>query len=457
MKSFNKKMISTKEKSSVFNPMLDRLECLVTNFEENSSNFPPLKLPSTHKRKSRKTKKSPKRSKYSETPVPQKIHRHTPQLTPESFQAPFFQSYESNIGPGSYKPQSFSYFGGKMLQAPRFVMSPIEKAEQFVKLKSKLKQKLPIIDKNKDLQEFSMEKKLEKLEKNKKMKEFEIEVHKNTKKSLEESSHQAKLDNYLKKVNGIEWKLRKPERKFLKPRWTVLLLNIALATYIKYKILHRKRFKKQAYKFFSLTVLVCRFIGKLKRKIYNIRLRKLQYLIVSNTDKMKIWLKNRKKVYFSCIFNILDNFSMSSMMTKTMSNFMSKIFKVQRAIKSMNCIKHHRFKAIHRLFIKNSGKILRRANTKNAKLVFRHYDISESEINKYFKFCLDKYIKAYKIYKKELNECISNKMEILLNDPNFKDFEPEPKKPILTLYSNFIENFDSLLKQLIKRSHKKNK
>ena len=457
MNKQDKKMFTKKENSTVFNPMLNRLDCLLTNFEENSANFPPLKLPSTQKRKSRKTKKSPKHLRHSETPAPIQNHRHTPQSTPEPFHAPFFQSYESNIGPGSYKPQSFCIAGGKLLQAPRFVMSPIEKAEQFVNFKSKLNQELPIITKNKDLQEFSMEKKLERLEKNKKIKEFEIEVHKNAKKSLEESNHKAKLDNYLKKINGIEWKLRKHERKFMKPRWTVLMLDLSIATAIKYKILQRKHFKKQAFKCFSLTVMVSRFIGKLKRKIYNIRLRKLRTIIKRNTNKMRLWLRNRKKTYFSCILQILDNFSMSTMMTKIMSNFMSKILRVQRALRSMICIKYYRFKSIHRLFIKNSSKILRRSNTKNPKIVFRHYDIAESEISKYFRFCFEKYNKIYKVYKKELNEYISNKNETLSNDPNFKDFDPVPQKPSLILYSNFIENFESFLQTLIKRSHKKSK
>lgn len=454
--STSKKILRTKKKCpETFNPMLSHLQNLLSNFEEQSSNFPALKLPSTHKRKSNKSKKSPE--KKVETPIPKQIRRYTPTLTPESFHAPFFQSFESGVGPGSYQAKIFSIQGGKLLQAPRFAMSPIEKAQQFINLKSKIQQDLPIIEKNKNLEEFNFNKKLEKLEKNKKLKEFEIEVHKNAKKSMEEINHKARLDSYLKKVNGIEWKLRKNERKYMKPPWTILMLGITLACSIKYKIIHRKIFKQKAFKCFSLTVLVSRFIGKLKRKIVAIRTKRLIRCLMTRVSRMKTWIRQKKKNYYSCILQTLDNFSMSSMMTVIMSNFMSKILKVQRALRSMIKVKKERFKVIHRLFIKNSSKIIRKSKMKNPKFVFRHYDIAEKEINSYFRFCYDKYNKLYKEYKKDLIEFIENKNEILMNDPNFKDFDPEPTKPNLILYTDFVDNFESFLHFLMRKQHKKSK
>ena len=427
-----------------FDPHLHKLERLFTEFEETSSNFPPLKLPAKSKKKGLKVPKN--RKKLSETPLPLAFHRRSPQTIEESFSPPNSFSFESGIGPGSYKTHDYLISGGKLSQAPRFFMSAIDKAEQFIKLKKRKTEDMPIIEKNKDMNPHSGSNKLESLKKSKKIKEFQIEVHKTVKKSIEENSHLQKLSNYIHKVKGIEWKLRKPERKFMKPAWTALAAALTIANSIRFKIKHRKQFKKSAFRCFSLTVLISKFIGKLKRILYNNRTKNLRLCMIKRVSSMKVWMMRRKKKYLDVLVDIIESFAMSSFMTVSLVRFINCVVLIQRAFRRLKIVKRERFRSIQKLFVKYQSKVIRKIRSKNSKFNLRTLDISDGEVQGFYKFCFLKHIKEFRRFKKRMTEYCLGKEELLQNDPFFKDFDPPPARPSFFMYREFIENFARFIK-----------
>ena len=427
-----------------FDPHLHKLERLFTEFEETSSNFPPLKLPAKAKKKGSKASKNKK--KLSATPLPSAFHRRSPQLVEDSFSPPNSFSFESGLGPGSYKTNDYLISGGKLSQAPRFFMSSIDKAEQFIKLKKRKTEDLPIIEKNKDMNQHSSSKKLENLKKSKKIKEFQIEVHKTVKKSIEENYHLQKLSNYLHKVKGIEWKLRKPERKFMKPAWTILITALTIANSIKFNIKHRKQFKKSAFRCFSLTVLISKFIGKLKRILHKNRIKNLRLCMIKRVSNMKIWMIRKKKNYLDAMVDIIESFAMSSFMTVFLVKFINNVVLIQRTFRNLRIIKRERYRSIQKLFVKYQSRVIRKIRSKSSKFNLRTLDITDGEVQGFYKYCFQKHIKDFRRFKKKMTDYCIGKEELLQNDPYFKDFDPPPPRPNFFMYQEFIENFSRFIK-----------
>ena len=137
---------------------------------------------------------------------------------------------------------------------------------------------------------------------------------------------------------------------------------------------------------------------------------------------------------------------MSSFMTVFLVRFINCVVLIQRAFRRLKIVKRERFRSIQKLFVKYQSKVIRKIRSKNSKFNLRTLDISDGEVQGFYKFCFLKHIKEFRRFKKRMTEYCLGKEELLQNDPFFKDFDPPPARPSFFMYREFIENFARFIK-----------
>jgi uncharacterized membrane protein YgaE (UPF0421/DUF939 family) len=126
-----------------------------------------------------------------------------------------------NLGPGSYSSRKTEISGGGISLIPRFTMSPVEKAEEFLHLKIKVNEDLPAISRNMNLIPSLSLHKQQKTKVDKKIRNFEESVHKLTKKYIVQLEKEQKEKNYKEKINRFEWRLQGSQIVKNKSTWLI--------------------------------------------------------------------------------------------------------------------------------------------------------------------------------------------------------------------------------------------
>lgn len=444
-----------KERATPYYPMIQILETKFSLFDEASSNFPMLKLPKSVKIRKKHTKSPKFEEKISKTPIPAlKIKKKTNKIS-ENFDfspssAYTFEYNMQNLGPGSYSSRKTEISGGGISLIPRFAMSPVEKAEEYLHLKIKVNEDLPAISRNMNLVPSISSHKQQKIKVDKKIKNFEESVHKLTKKYIVQLEKEQKEKNYKEKISRFEWRLQGDQIVKNKSTWLIFSVAVGISTLLKYKIIKRKIFKKHAYLTFCMIVLTCRFIGKLKRILFKFRYKKLVAQLKKRARHMHNWLRKRKTLHRLIIYDIVDNYSMTNYMQHFMIQFTKKVVQVQRGFREILVLKKARFNAImicHKRYQKElQGKSRAISIKKNPQ---PQTNFTEVEVSHFYKQCVRRYLKHKAKYKEMLKKYERNAEEFVLQNGTIEGFtEVIPKKPALRLFSNF-----SHLVLMLKRSN----
>ncbi|OMJ81154.1 hypothetical protein SteCoe_18419 [Stentor coeruleus] len=433
-----------KERATPYYPMIQTLETKFSRFDEASSNFPILRLPRSVKA-SKKYKKSARfKEKLSKTPIPSLEIKKKIKPISEDFDfspssAYIFEYNMQNLGPGSYSYRKNEISGGGISLIPRFAMSPVEKAEEYLHLKIKINEDLPAISRNMNLAPSISLHKRQKIEVDKKVKDFEESVHKLTKKYIVQLEKEQKVKKYKEKINRFEWRLQGSQIVKNKSTWLILSAAIGISTLLKYKIIKRKKFKKNAFLTFCIIVLICRFVGKLKRILFKFRYKKLVNHLKKRAHFMRTWLANRKAIHRLIIYDIVDKFSMTNYMQHFMIQFTKKVVQVQRGFREILVLKKVRFNAIMMCHKRNQKKLTGKPKPINIKKNIHHQtNFTEVEVSHFYKQCVRRYLKQKEKYKEMLKKYKNNAEEFILQNGTIEGFsEIIPKKPVLRLYSYF--------------------
>ena len=182
---------------SPYFPIIQQLQSKFNDFDEISANFPPLSLPTAKKPQKPKVKLLKTVIKSPETIKKAKTKPKIDEIVPIFLNSTYSNEIESNkIGPGYYKIyKTGKISGGSISQIPRFSLSAIEKAEEYLNSKRKVTINY---EKNKS---FSFSKHQEKI---KKIQNFEAEVQKLAKISLDKLKKEQKLIKYQEKMENYE-------------------------------------------------------------------------------------------------------------------------------------------------------------------------------------------------------------------------------------------------------------
>ena len=408
---------------SPYFPIIQQLQSKFNDFDEISANFPPLSLPTAKKPQKPKVKLLKTVIKSPETIKKAKTKPKIDEIVPIFLNSTYSNEIESNkIGPGYYKIyKTGKISGGSISQIPRFSLSAIEKAEEYLNSKRKVTINY---EKNKS---FSFSKHQEKI---KKIQNFEAEVQKLAKISLDKLKKEQKLIKYQEKMENYEWKKKKNQIIEAKFYWYKLLSIISVYTLLYHRYKQRKIFKTGCYHNFIVLLMVSVFIGKMKRVLYRLRHLKLQQRLQKKVKTMKKWMNQRKKHYktvVSLVFFV--NFSTANTWIHFLAKFKKTMLFIKDSLISLMKIRQARFLAFNLLYSKLSTK---------SKIFFRlkpqgSFMVPKSEFINYFKAKAKIHLKNMKIYKEKLELYYSKQKDQSLSISEI------PTRPCLVLYSNVSE------------------
>lgn len=429
------------ESSSKILPIFQQLQNKFQDFDDFA--FPPLELPNSKARNlvKKKNKKAEKEENIETTQTFYKTFRGKDSQKSHNLSATAtFNTTRSSIGPGKYNPTPKNttkvvYFSA----TPRFVGQTVKFAENFLENKSKKCIGSPTINKNKDMTPHNKVQKQKNLEVTSKIREFESLVHKNTKIAIETMTRDVKLKNYTEKISRFEWRMRRFEIHKVKLCWGCLISLASTAFIFNLKVRLKKHTIKRINKMFMVLYLVSRALGKILRKLQNIRWRHLVKILNQRTPYIRKWLDKRKNLFNKIIVSIIERVLFGNYMTRLMVNFKKYIYLIQNSIRHMIKIKRARNWGLMLLFKKLETKILIK---KGVKRNIKDHNFApamiETEIRKYYIKTARKHMVAMRNYREKLK----GHAVLKENDTDFKHWNFDRninKRPLFLLYTNTDE------------------
>ena len=435
-------------------PIIQQLQSKFSEFDEASLRFPALQLPDTRKKKNSIRKYKTKSIELEKTSM--FMSKTKTKLRDFKESSPYTLNLActidfgvNNIGPGSYRTEKVTdRTGGNISVIPRFKTGTLEKAEEFLNLKSKINMTQSIIRKNKDLEKFTLRNTLIKALESKRTKDIEEEIHYRTKINIIKMIKEAKQKKYTEKIERFEWRSKKSEIFESKFAWFVLMSGISFSTMILYKHKHLKRHKKATYHCHCFLYLTSRYLGKMKRILYRIRARKLRNLLLNCKNKIILWLNRRKRLHRALIHNTVINCYKHNIITSLMVHLKDKVSFLKVKSKELMLIKKARFYSL--------GLLFTRLAKKNRSLGISSLT-PEKEISQFYYSCVSLHLIRMARYQEELKQFVA--MENILATDEFAPQEviPKPIKPVLFLFSRSDEFLQLLTRSLRKKAIKNNK
>lgn len=408
-------------------------ELNLAKYEESKGNFPILSLPNPIRPPKKFQKPEKKEDRLSFTPNPAFKVRKKSRNVSECYNLAL-----SSVNAFDYNVQNLGLnsFSSSRDETNNYRCSLISRIS--INPQDKIHEEVGAILKNINLTPSkTLEKKL-KLEKDKKIRDFKESVHKLTKRYIVQLNKEKKTLKYKEKFNRFEWRLKGDQIIKLKTTWFLLSISIGFATLMKHKLNKRVQFKKHAYLNFCIIVIICRFLGKLKRSLFKYRYKILVLCLKKKSHKIHAWVNRRKIYHMSLIYNIVDNFSMSSYMQQFMIQFFKTVVIVQNGCRSILAVKRARYQTIMFSLRKNQQKLHEKTKSfgfkKSPKA--RHLFI-DTDVAFYYKQSSKSYVKDMKNYKERMLSYNAKLDEYLIqNDTSEGFFEELPIKPTLQIYSN---------------------
>ncbi|OMJ68202.1 hypothetical protein SteCoe_34423 [Stentor coeruleus] len=401
--------------------------------EDPKLNFPILCLPNPIRPPKKIQRPDSREDRTCLTPNPAIKVRKKSRNISECYNLPLssvnaFDYNVQNLGLNSFSSSRNEATDYKFSLVSRISINPQEKDHE----------EIPEIFKNINLTPSkTLEKKL-KLEKDKKIKDFKESVHKLTKLYIYQLEKEKKTLKYQEKFNRFEWRLKGDQIIKLKTSWLLLGISIGFTTLMKHKFNKRVQFKKHAYLNFCIIVIICRFLGKLKRALFRYRYKILVFRLKKNAYKIHSWVNQIKHYHMFLICNIVDNFSMASYMQQFMIQFIRTVVVAQNGCRGILAIKKVRYQTIMLCLRKNQQKLQEKNKTFGFKKhpQARHFFI-DADAAFYYKQSAKMYVKDMKNYKERIMRYDANLDAYLMQNDTIEGFtEIQPIKPTLQIYSN---------------------
>ncbi|OMJ72297.1 hypothetical protein SteCoe_29291 [Stentor coeruleus] len=426
---------------------LKLLEQQIKEFKD--AKFPKLRLPDTNKKKKKKATKSVTRTQ--EEFIEKKVNIPSC-LKPEPMPDFHFPKIDNtNLGPGCYSTQPKDSSPGFYISNQARFTNNIEDQLNVILHKNQSNDHsssyMAIEKRNKELIKFLPENR-QKLEKEKiKEREMRNKIQKKTKDTLEETIKKFKEDKYIEKITKHEWRNMLIGLNGLSRILFIYISAISIGFIIKCKIQDKIALHKASKNLLSFLYYTCKFIGKLRRRVFLNRLAKLYKLTSNMFPKIRIWVDGIRAKYRNIINYCIEKPFLSDHLFELMAEFNRKILKIQRAFRYYNCMKKIKISALKRKFEISRRMMTRRNSTMNRNKIFNDkvpqifvdeviYEFYHGQQRKYLND-LKVYWEEIKVAELEYDEYLKeNIIEVILHG---KNLEPSPRfipKPILKIFSD---------------------
>ncbi|OMJ67276.1 hypothetical protein SteCoe_35602 [Stentor coeruleus] len=425
---------------------LQLLEQQIVAFQD--AKFPKLRLPKTQKKWKKRTTKSVTRT--HEQCIEKKVNIPS-SLRPTPIPDFHLPKIDANLGPGCYSTQPKDPTPGVYISNQARFTTNIEDQLNFILHRNQSNDPslscIMIEKRNMELIKF-LPGNRQKLEKEKiKEREIRSKIQKKAKDILEETIKKSKEEKYIEKLTKHEWRNMITELNGLSRVLFIYISSINIAFVIKCKIQNTIALHKSSKSLLSFLYYTCKFIGKLRRRVFLSRLAKLYKLTSNMFPKIRIWLDGIRVKYRNIINHCIEKPILSDHLFELMAEFNRKILKIQRAFRYYNHIRKARINALKKKFDISGRMMLRRNSTMkmnktgNDKIpqVF-----IEEMIYEYYYGQVKKYLEDLKIYWEELKVAEveyeeylkENIIEVILHG---KNLDPAPRfvpRPILKIFSD---------------------
>jgi hypothetical protein len=427
-----------------FFPLLNKLQAKLADFDKFTVNSSELKLPVPLKKK--KLKKSQKKlirySKAIEIPKLNIKSKPSQNFSFDCINSSFnYDIYTNNIGPGSYRTNSNNkIIGGGISDLPRFSITLVEKAEGYLNLKNIKKDKKN--NKTQIFETFDSTARPRKIKDKGRLKEFEKDLHITTMYSIFQAKKEKQYLKYIKKIEGFEWRLKKDEIQKGNKLWAVVTSIAGIFTLLS----HNLALRKQHDHIISCRILFIkftfRFIGKMRKILYKIRLIKLQTQLVKRIRHIKKWLDTRRSHNRTVLLQSLNNFLVINYTDFIIKSFRGYANKLKHNLRQLIKIKKSKLLALRIIFEKSKETLLKSSATLSV-----NFSINNSYISKFYIRKAQSHIKNIKNYEKKLSD-----HQLQPPDPHSPlDSQPPFPRPRFSIYSSTKDISEWVKKIMIRK------
>ena len=240
------------------------------------------------------------------------------------------------LGPGSYEltGKRAETSVCRFASAPRFPTQGLDYVprHRILKEEDKIAQKLRIAA-NKDLKSSSSEARKQKIEQQSLKRSAKMEITRLAHSGLLESTKWRRKQALEDKFQRYEWRVRIEEVRGVQKSWFGTLMYGSWLQIVWEKFKYRKELHRKSRELLRFLTLLSRFIGIIRLKAKEIRLKRAYTTLKFYIPRIKRWVRSRKDTHRQLIASSIEQGLTQELIFQLMLRWQGKLRVVQRAIR----------------------------------------------------------------------------------------------------------------------------